>query len=56
MLPFGEPQLMASFTSDDQLPSKYLEERNRKFGVDGEEVRKRREGWTAEPVDPDALL
>jgi hypothetical protein len=56
VLPFGEPKLMASFTEDGQLSPDKLALRNEKFGIDGEGVRLHREGWVAEPLDPDCLL
>ena len=33
-LPLGTPNLMTSFTSDDQLPTEQLADRDRRFGVD----------------------
>jgi len=55
-LPLGEPQLMASFTKDGQIPEAMVQERNKRYAIDGDEVRKRREDWEFVPVDPDCLI
>ena len=46
-LPLGEPQLMMSFTKDEQIPGglgELLKERDGKFGVNHEQKREKRKG------------
>jgi hypothetical protein len=44
-LPLGQPQLMTSYTAEDQMPGfgERLKERDERFGVDSERKRKVRE-------------
>ncbi|CAG8750454.1 12936_t:CDS:2, partial [Acaulospora colombiana] len=41
-LPYGPPQLMMSFTADNQISPKLLEDRDKRFKVSTEEKRKER--------------
>ena len=42
-LPLGEPQLMTSYTADGQLDFEKVRERDKKFGIDFEKKKERRE-------------
>lgn len=53
-LPLGVPQLMTSFTSDEQLPKGKLEDRNRRFNVDPHRKKEGRKYITEPEIHPDA--
>ena len=47
-LPLGPPTLMMSYTSDDQVPSDLVRERDERYGVDTEKKRALRQGYLPE--------
>jgi hypothetical protein len=53
-LPLGMPQLMTSFTSDDQLPVEKLRDRDARFGVSSERKKAVREYIQEPEIHPDA--
>ena len=53
-LPFGIPALMMGFTADNQLDSRLLADRDRRFGTDTKHIRGSRSDLHSEPVDADA--
>ena len=53
-VPLGMPQLMTSFTSDEQLPKGALEDRNRRFNVDSEKKKESRKHIPEPEIHPDA--
>lgn len=53
-VPLGEPQLMTSFTSDEQLPKKLLEDRDRRFNVSSEKKKESRRYIEEPPIHEDA--
>lgn len=54
-LPLGQPELMMSFTKDEQVPWELVKERDARFGVDVMQKRKLREGVSRDsPVHQDA--
>jgi hypothetical protein len=53
-LPLGMPQLMTSFTSDDQLPVDKLKDRDARFGVSSERKKAVREYIQEPEIHPDA--
>lgn len=56
VLPLGKPELMMSFTKDEQVPWDKVEERDKRFGVDTLEKRRLREDLVNKdgPVHQDA--
>jgi len=56
-LPFGEPNLMGSFTKEEQVPEKLKEDlkvRDKKLGVDTEKKKERREAIVEHPESDEA--
>ncbi|EPE34598.1 hypothetical protein GLAREA_10292 [Glarea lozoyensis ATCC 20868] len=53
-LPLGMPQLMMSFTADEQVPWDKVKERDEKYGVDTMKKREARKGIEAFKVHEDA--
>jgi len=53
-IPLGEPQLMASFTSDEQVPWDKVKDRDMRYGVDTTKKREQRQYITPVDVHPDA--
>jgi hypothetical protein len=53
-LPLGMPQLMTSFTSDEQLPREKLRDRDARFGVSSERKKAVREYIPEPEIHPDA--
>jgi hypothetical protein len=55
-IPLGEPQLMTSFTQDEQFPEfeKAVEERDMRFGSEWKRKKMIREGIEVPEVHPDA--
>jgi hypothetical protein len=53
-VPLGMPQLMTSFTSDEQVPMEMLADRNRRFGVSSEKKRESRRHIAEPEVHADA--
>ena len=55
-LPMGEPQLMTSYTADGQLDFGKVKERDKRFGVDYEKKKKRREYIKEPEIHPGMFL
>jgi hypothetical protein len=53
-LPLGTPMLMMGFTQDGQAGEQMVAERDRRFGVSSEELRRQRADIPYPPVDPEA--
>lgn len=51
-LPYGEPQLMCSFTKDGMVSAELLAKRDSKFGIHTDTLRKKRVNIQSEPVHP----
>ncbi|KAL8979459.1 MAG: hypothetical protein Q9205_005209 [Flavoplaca limonia] len=47
-LPLGEPELMGSFTSEEQMPKGLLKERDERYGISSEQKKEKR-GYIEEP-------
>ncbi|KND00775.1 uncharacterized protein SPPG_03888 [Spizellomyces punctatus DAOM BR117] len=54
ILPYGPPSLMMSFTSDNQIDPKLLEQRDKREGVRTEDLIERRKDIPIEPRPPGA--
>ncbi|KAL0482032.1 heme-binding protein [Acrasis kona] len=53
-VPLGEPQLMMSFTDDNQVSKEVVEDRDKRFGVDTKKQKKDREYIKAPTIHPEA--
>lgn len=53
-LPYGVPALMMGFTADGQLDPKLRADRDRRFGVDSNEIARRRADFPDTPIAPGA--
>jgi hypothetical protein len=51
-LPVGSPMIMMGFTKDGQLNANLLQERDKRFNISSEEIRKKREDIPMPAVDP----
>lgn len=51
-LPLGSPMIMMGFTKDGQIHPKLLEERDKRFNISTEKIKKSREDIAVHEVDP----